>query len=103
MLRIKAEKIYYEKEFNKHAHDSKRTWKVIKTDKWPARVIYVRCSEDRWEDRYSRSPGPDGIDPLIAKKTIESVAGVVSAIINSSFKTGIIPPRFKNCQYHPYL
>src|SRR6218665_586040 len=31
MLRIKAEKMYYEKEFNKHAHDSKRTWKVIKT------------------------------------------------------------------------
>src|SRR6218665_970630 len=31
MLRIKAEKMYYEKEFNKHDHDSKRTCKVIKT------------------------------------------------------------------------
>ena len=40
---------------------------------------------------YSRSSGPDGIDPLIARKTIESVAEVVSAIINSSFETGIIP------------
>src|SRR6218665_2324112 len=36
---------------------------------------------------YSHSPGPDGIDPLIARKTIESVAGMISDIINSSFET----------------
>ena len=41
--------------------------------------------------KYSSSPGPDGIDLLIARKTIESVAGVVSYITNSSFETGIIP------------
>src|SRR6218665_1370250 len=39
--------------------------------------------------KYSRSPGPDGIDPLIARKTIESVAGVVSAIIR--LKQGLFP------------
>src|SRR6218665_3434147 len=51
--------------------------------------------------KYSRSPGPDGIDPLIARKSIESVAGVVSDIINSSFETGIIPPDLKIANITP--
>lgn len=37
--------------------------------------------------KYSPS---DGIDPLIARKTIEPVVIVVSDMINSSFITGII-------------
>jgi len=51
--------------------------------------------------KYSRSPGPDGIDPLIARKTIESVVGMVSDIINSSFETGIIPPDLKVANIMP--
>ena len=164
MLRIKAEKMYYEKEFNKYAHDSKRTWKVIKTLingqpessmldalKIDGRIVtdpaeiahsfngffsgighslaqkipkgknsiydYMRSPEPTSFGllptspqeiinlanlaKYSRSPGPDGIDPLIARKTIGSVAGVVSAIINSSFETGIIPPDLKIANITP--
>ena len=37
--------------------------------------------------KYSHSHGPDGIDPLIARKTIESVARMIPDIINSSFET----------------
>jgi len=33
--------------------------------------------------KYSRSPGPDEIDPLVAKTAIEPVAEIISAIINS--------------------
>ena len=34
---------------------------------------------------------PDGIDPMIAKKSIGQVAMVVSDIINASFDKGIVP------------
>ena len=35
--------------------------------------------------------GPDGIDPLVARKTIDSVARIISDIVNSSFDTGHVP------------
>src|SRR6218665_1885279 len=150
MLRIKAEKMYYEKEFNKHAHDSQPESSMLDALKidgrivtdpaeiahsfngffryWPLPCTKNSKGENSIDDymsspeptsfgllptspqevinlanlaKYSRSPGPDGIDPLIAKKTIESVAGVVSAIINSSFETGIIPPDLKIAKITP--
>jgi len=39
----------------------------------------------------TRSEGPDGIDPMVAKKSIDQVAMVVSDIINASFDTEIVP------------
>src|SRR6218665_3716468 len=38
--------------------------------------------------RYNQSSGPDDIDPLVANSTLEPVAELISAIINSSFSTG---------------
>src|SRR6218665_912098 len=38
----------------------------------------------------TRSEGPDGIDPMVAKKSIGQIAMVVSDIINTSFDTGIV-------------
>jgi len=53
--------------------------------------------------KYSRSKGPDKIDPLVDKidplVAIEPVAEIISEIINSSFSNGIrvarITPFFK--------
>ena len=44
---------------------------------------------------YSRSEGPDGIDPLVGRRTIEQTADIISEIIKSSFETGLIPPDLK--------
>src|SRR6218665_1722580 len=47
------------------------------------------------DTKYSRSSGPDGIDPLVGKRTIDHTAGIISDIINSSIETGKIPPDLK--------
>lgn len=39
----------------------------------------------------SRPIGPDDIDPLVAKSTIDSVADILSDIIYCSFNTGVVP------------
>src|SRR6218665_3180870 len=51
--------------------------------------------------KYSRSSGPDDIDPLVAKSTLEPVAELISAIINSSFSTGIVPAELKIASVTP--
>src|SRR6218665_3092141 len=51
--------------------------------------------------KYSRSLGPDEIDPLVAKTAIEPVAEIISAIINSSFATGIVPAELKIASVTP--
>ena len=51
--------------------------------------------------KYSRSTGPDGIDPLIGKRTIIPTSGIISEIINSSFETGQIPPELKKGKITP--
>jgi len=43
------------------------------------------------DTKYSRSSGPDGIDPLVGKRTIDHTAGIISDIINSSIETGKFP------------
>ena len=43
----------------------------------------------------TRSEGPDGIDPMVAKKSVGQVAMVVSDIINASFDTRNSPARLK--------
>ncbi len=45
--------------------------------------------------KYTRSEGPDGIDPLVARKSIDSVARIISDIVNSSFDTGHVPHSLK--------
>ena len=50
--------------------------------------------------KYTRFDGPDEINPLVARKTIDQVASVgfgciISDIINSSFETGVIPHDLK--------
>src|SRR6218665_2965085 len=49
----------------------------------------------------TRSEGPDGIDPMVAKKSIGQVAMVVSDIINASFHTGIVPIDLKLASVTP--
>src|SRR6218665_1955636 len=51
--------------------------------------------------KYSRSQGPDEIDPLVAKTAIEPVAEIISAIINSSIATGIVPAELKIASVTP--
>ena len=51
--------------------------------------------------KYSRSKGPDDIDPLMARKTIRAVADIVSEIYNSSFSTGIVPGKLKIAKITP--
>src|SRR6218665_2553923 len=51
--------------------------------------------------KYSRSLGPDEIEPLVAKTAIEPVAEIISAIINSSFATGIVPAELKIASVTP--
>src|SRR6218665_2450575 len=51
--------------------------------------------------KYSRSTGPDGIDPLIGKRTIIQTSGIITEIINSSFETGQIPPGVKEMKNYP--
>src|SRR6218665_1597411 len=48
--------------------------------------------------RYSRSEGPDGINPLVGRRTIEQTADIISEIINSSFEMGLIPPDLKKAK-----
>lgn len=49
----------------------------------------------------TRSPGPDSIDPLVAKQTIVQVAGIFSEVINSSFETGIVQLALKTAKLIP--
>src|SRR6218665_2541145 len=51
--------------------------------------------------KYSRSLGPDEIDPLVSKTAIEPVAEIISAIINTSFATGIVPVELKIASVTP--
>ena len=54
--------------------------------------------------KYTRSEGPDGIDPMVAKKSIDligQVVMVVSDIINASFDTGIVPLNLKLASVTP--
>ena len=53
------------------------------------------------DTKYSRSSGPDGIDPLVGKRTIDHAAGIISDIINSSIETGKIPPDLKKAKITP--
>src|SRR6218665_787429 len=164
MLKIIAQKTYYQQEFEKYSHDIRKTWHVIKSiinrDQGPniidllkvdERVIRdpneiaqhfngffsgignslaqkIPPSEKNPEDfmmspicnsfalihttpyeiielakssRYSRSEGPDGIDPLVGRRTIEQTADLISEIINSSFETGLIPPDLKKAKITP--
>ena len=41
------------------------------------------------------SEGLDGIDPLVARKTIDIVTNIISDIINSSFEMGLVPSELK--------
>ena len=51
--------------------------------------------------KYSRSSCPDDIDPLEAKSTVEPVAELISAIVNSYFSTGIVPAELKIASVTP--
>ena len=51
--------------------------------------------------KYTRSLGPDDIDPLVARRTIGSVANVLSDIINCSFNTGVVPSDLKIAKITP--
>ena len=51
--------------------------------------------------KYTRSMGPDDINPLVARSTIGSVANVLSDIINCSFNTGVVPPDLKIAKITP--
>src|SRR6218665_2408976 len=51
--------------------------------------------------KYLRATGPDGIDPLIRKRTILQTAEIMSEIINSSFDTGLAPPKLKKAKITP--
>src|SRR6218665_3536571 len=49
----------------------------------------------------TRSAGPDGVDPLVARNTVVNIAEVLSDIINSSFVTGHIPQQLKIVKITP--
>ena len=51
--------------------------------------------------KYTRSMGPDEIDPLVAKSNIGCVANILSDIINCSFNTGVVPPNLKIAKIAP--
>src|SRR6218665_749022 len=53
--------------------------------------------------KYKRAEGPDGVDPLVGKRTIHSTAEIVTEIINSSFETGQIHPDIKRVKLHQFL
>ena len=45
--------------------------------------------------KYTRYEGPDGSDPLLATKAIDSVARIISDIVNSFFQKGHVPHSVK--------
>src|SRR6218665_1052488 len=49
----------------------------------------------------TRSAGPDGVDPLVARNTVVNIAEVLSDVINSSFVTGHIPQQLKIVKITP--
>jgi hypothetical protein len=51
--------------------------------------------------KFTRSMGPDEIDPLVAKSSIGSIADILSDIINCSFITGVVPPALKVAKITP--
>src|SRR6218665_3285740 len=53
------------------------------------------------DTKNSRSSGPDGIDPLVGKRTIDHTAGIISDIINSSIETCKIPSDMKKAKITP--
>ena len=62
-------------------------------------VLLPTCPQEIIEltmgTKYTHAEGPDGVDPLIGKRTIHSTAAIVTEIINSSFETGQIHPNLK--------
>jgi len=49
----------------------------------------------------TNSSGPDGINPSIAKLSINSIAGTLTTIFNSSFSYGLVPSELKIAKVTP--
>src|SRR6218665_3900001 len=68
-------------------------------------VLLPTCPQEIIElamgTKYTRAEGPDGVDPLVGKRTIHSTAEIVAEIINSSFETGQIHPDLKKGKITP--